>query len=186
MDYQEGIKNNLPDSTSYLRLVSGCEALPIAATNEKTTIAGSEDVFKGGIDSDFKRGLDRPTKQTTAKVYELVKDAHVATMFTSLSGNLGSLCMTDGQIVYCVKEHRSKLQTERLSKFSTGLRNRLKECGCQIFFLQIRECQFFVVSVRVDDDDSVHVERLHFGDSGIWTASINPFVVVCENGVYKF
>jgi len=97
--------------TKLLRRISDGASLFFSACDGSETIADAHDVFKFGIDSDFKMwGLSGPskaTRKTPAEVYELLKEATVDRMFTFLSpSDLGVLCVTQHQIKkFCKKYH---------------------------------------------------------------------------------
>ena len=98
-----------PVSHPILCPISDGASLFFHACDESETIADARDVFKSGIDSDFKNwGLSKKpskaTRKTPAEAYKLAENADFKTMFTFLSADLEKLCVTEHQIkVFCKK-----------------------------------------------------------------------------------
>ncbi|MDD5528387.1 MAG: hypothetical protein PHO56_05490 [Patescibacteria group bacterium] len=147
-----------------LKFLSGDEKLVIEALDGKKFIYGDKKVFESDIDSDFENyGLKKAgvaTPETAVRVYEMVEDAVFAKMFTSLSGDLDKLCLTQHQIKrFCVK-------------YSNWLCR-----GYSTFFLFKMNGEYFVASVRVSAGGlSAHVNRFKYDD--VWLAECRRRVVV--------
>jgi len=148
-----------------LRLLSGSEVIIIAPCDGKKTLAQTKDVFKSGIDSDFKNWkLDKQglaTEETSVQVYELARDVTFAQMFGSLGADLDKLCLTQHQIKAFCEQHSSWLRTD----------------GYGTFFLFKEDEQFFVARVYVNSVGlDVYVDR--FGRGLVWDAGCARRVVV--------
>lgn len=154
---REKLMGKQPERELILKLISGIETLVLDACDGKETLAGAKDVFKSGIDDDFKNwGLNKPsvaTEKTPVEVHELVKDATFAQMFGSLGTDLDKLCLTQSQIKNFCKKHSKWLRTD----------------GYATFFLFKEGDQFFVAYVHVISDGlCVPVLRFEYGD--VWDA----------------
>lgn len=91
-----------------LRLISQDKKVIIKACDGTQTLANAKNVFRSGIDPDFKNwGLDNSsaaTVETVAEVYELIKDANFVRMFKSFDIDLDKLCLNQNQIKdFCVE-----------------------------------------------------------------------------------
>jgi len=164
-DIVEGKFNHKTVSNAILRLISGGKSIIIDDCDGSETIANAKDIFKSGIDSDFKNwGTDKPgqaTEETAVQVHEMVKDATFAQMFGSLGTDLDKLCLTQHQIKKFCKKHANWLRTD----------------GYGTFFLFKVEDQYFVANVNVRGDGlRVYVGRLESGY--VWGAEGLRRVVV--------
>ncbi|HOZ53400.1 MAG TPA: hypothetical protein PK142_01840 [bacterium] len=155
-----------------LRSLAISEKLSLSESDGRAIISQSEDIFKSYIDSDFKNwGLNKESKatpETEIEIYEIVKHANFKDMFTSLSDDLDSLCLTQSQIIDFCEKHRSYL----------------RQAGYAAFFLTKKDFEkpatednLFVVLVGVDScglDVSVH----RFDDAHVWLPGGRRRVVV--------
>lgn len=77
----------------------------IKATKAQT-VSQAKDVF-GWIDSDFKNWdtdvKDKDTKASNLSTYELTENGTFKDIYSKLSSNLDSLCLTQGQIIEFIK-----------------------------------------------------------------------------------
>ena len=150
----------------FLKLISGSESLELDDVDGSEIIAGSNDMFKSGIDSDFinwkadEKGS--ATRKISVAVYETVKDATFSQMFSSLNADARKFCLTQHQIKNFVKKHRKWLRTG----------------GYATFFLFESNGHFFVAYVFMDSEGSLYVRVCRFEDSSVWDAWDHPRVVV--------
>lgn len=155
--------------SDFLRLLSGTGDIIIAPCDGTQTLAQAKDVFKSGIDPDFKNWkLDKQglsTEETAVQVYELAKDATFAKMFGSFGTDLDKLCLT---------QHQIKAFCENYSRF-------LRTDGYATFFLFKAEDQFFVARVGVRSD-GLCVLALRFEYDREWPADSQHRVVVPQLG----
>lgn len=137
----------------------------------KDTIAKSDDVFTGWIDSDFERwGTDvksPQTEETDLAVLEMDKNGTFKETFDSVSKDTDSMCLTQAQIIAFVNEHKDKLRTE----------------GYGTFFLFKVNDEVFVASVDLDSDERPDAFVGRFSDDYVWYAEYRHRVVVPSNGV---
>ncbi len=149
----------------YLRLLTTAP-LTIPACDGTRTIAQATDVFKWGIDGDFKNwGLDVPSKATStvqADVHELVWEGRFNQFFPSLNSDIKQPCWTQHQIIAFCLEHRGQLRTE----------------GWANFFLFEANNDFFVARVSVYDDGQLDVDVDRFSHDRVWYAKDRHRVVV--------
>lgn len=163
---EEGVQRFLAGETvvklaervsNILRLLSGGETITIGKCDGAQTLAHANDVFKSGIDPDFKNwNLDKygnATEETAVAVHELVQDAIFAQMFGSLGNDLDKLCMTQHQIKTFCEQHSSWLCTD----------------GYATFFLFKENYEFFVACVCVGPD-GLEVDVFPFEGNGGWDA----------------
>lgn len=148
-----------------LRLISSEEHLTINAVDGKSTIARAKDVFKSGIDNDFKDwNTDTKsiaTEKTAVNVYEMISDATFPQMFNSLSPDLDKLCLTQSQIINFCTKHPGWLRQD----------------GYATFFMFKVNGEYFVVFVLVLGDGLyARVRRFEYVD--IWRGSDHRHVVV--------
>lgn len=138
-------------------LFSKGESIIIDACKGKETLADAKDVFKSGINSDFKNwNTNKPSKnteETAVQVHEIVKDSTFVQMFGSLGTDLDKLCLTQSQIKNFCKKHSNWLRTD----------------GYATFFLFKVDNQFFVADVYVRSDGLVVYVR-RFEDNNVWVA----------------
>lgn len=151
--------------SSILRLLSGSETITIGKYDSVQILAQAKDVFKPGIDSDFKNwkldNAGRATEETAVAVHELVQDATFAKMFGSLGIDLNKLCLTQHQIRVFCENHSKWLRTD----------------GYATLFLFKENEEFFVARVYVLSCGlSVYVFR--FGRDRVWDAAYQHRVVV--------
>ena len=140
------------------------KTITLKKTTGKKTIAQSNDVFTGCIDSDFKNygtdKKDKTTEEIKAEVYEIEKDGTFEGIFGEfLVNDLNSLCLTQEQIINFCKEYK-----DLLSSWYT-------------FFLFKVDGEFFVADVYVVDG-GLKVDALRFSDGSVWSADLQRRVVV--------
>ncbi len=145
----------------YLRLISGAEKLVVPATTGKRTIAKSEQLFTGYLDSDFKRwGLDSkssPTPEMPVEVHEMVKNGTFAQIYGGMNVDLNKLVLTQDQIVSFVETHRKWLRADGYGTFFL-FKEKVED-----------EEQFFVADVHVNGRGlDVYVDRFSYGH--VWHA----------------
>ncbi|MFA5248076.1 MAG: hypothetical protein WC415_02400 [Patescibacteria group bacterium] len=155
-------KSEKPTS-SILKLLSASENMTIESLDGKEFIHGDRKVFKSYIDDDFKNWklnqASEATKETAVQVHELVEDATFAKMFTSLSGDLDKLCLTQHQI-------------KRFCEYP----GQLSQSGATFFLFKLNG-EYFVADVDVYDDGlSVFVRR--FEIDPLWCAEYGHRLVV--------
>jgi hypothetical protein len=151
-------------TSSILKLLSGGENLTIEVLDGQEFIHGAKDVFKSGIDDDFKNlRLNRAseaTKETSVQVHELAENAIFAKMFTSLSGDLDKLCLTQHQIRrFCVKYPAQ-----------------LSQSGATFFLFKLNG-EYFVARVYVYSG-GLHAHVIRFEYDRVWSAEYRYRVVV--------
>lgn len=150
---------------SILRLISKGESIAIPACDGSETLAKANDVFKSGIDLDFKNwGLNEPGKPTAeiaVQVHEMVENATFAQMFGFLGADLDKLCMTQHQIKTFCEKHLKWLRSD----------------GNATFFLFKEGDRFFVAYVSVRPG-GLYVYASRFGSDRVWRAGRRHRVVV--------
>ena len=150
------------NQNEYLTLIK--ETLIVEKLDGKEFIHGDRKVFKSYIDDDFKNWklnqASEATKETAVQVHELVEDATFAKMFTSLSGDLDKLCLTQHQIKrFCVKYP-----------------GQLSQSGATFFLFKLNG-EYFVANVFVFGDGlCVCVRR--FESVNLWGADDGHRLVV--------
>jgi hypothetical protein len=159
-------KENKPVSIS--KLLSAGETLKIEKLDGKRFIGGAKQVFKSYIDGDFK-GWDlnktaEATEEISVQVHELIGDAIFAKMFTSLTGDLDKLCLTQDQIISFCEKYPSWLRQE----------------GCATFFLFKMNGEYFVAYVFVFSD-GLYVYVHHLGYDRVWDGECRHRVVVPQS-----
>lgn len=149
----------------FLNLIS-THSLILDACDGSEIIAGSEDMFEAGIDSDFINwGADEPgypTLETPVEVHEMIKNGTFSQLFGSLSGDIGKLCLTQAQIKCFVRKYKSWLRTD----------------GYATFFLFKSHSHFFVASVHVYSGGGLGVDVFRFEFDNVWFAEGRPRLVV--------
>ena len=150
----------------YLNLISAGENLIIDACDEPEIIAGSDNIFEAGIDSDFVNwGADEPgesTSETSVEVYEMIENGTYTQIFGSLSRDVEKLCLTQAQIKNFVVKHKQWLRQD----------------GYATFFLFKSKGHFFVANVYVDSDGELYVFVYRFVDDFAWYAGRRHRIVV--------
>lgn len=110
-----------------IRCVSDGKDLIIPACGGFETLADAGDVFKSGIDSDFKNwGLSKPSKPTgitPVGVHEVAKEADFKTMFTYLSADWEKLCLTEHQIKMFCKKLSDRIHSDGYGTFFLTKKN---------------------------------------------------------------
>jgi len=151
-------------------LLSKGESIIIDACEGKENLADAKDVFKSGIDSDFKNwNTNKPeknTEETAVQVHEIVKNSTFAQMFGSLGTDLDKLCLTQSQIKNFCKKHSNWLRTD----------------GCATFFLFKVGDQFFVAGVFVYSG-GLGVSVFRFESDSVWDAGGAHRIVVPQQTV---
>jgi hypothetical protein len=164
-DIIEAVKNKFAELAENIRdcvkLISGAKMIIIKAVDGQTTIASSNDVFTGGKYGSFGNAPSQPTKDTSVKVYEMVKDGAYAQIFGGMSDDINRLCLTENQIVRFVQDHRDWLRTE----------------GYGTFFLYKEGEEFFVARVYLSSVGP-GVGRDRLSDDVVWRALGQRRVVV--------
>ena len=136
--------------------------LKIKATSGK--LIKDSDLFSY-IDSDFKNwNLNevKESKEINISVYEMNKNSTFKDIFESISTNLDSLAMTQGQIIEFCKNHKDEL-----------VKNYIRN-----FFLFKNNDDFFVAYVNFDRDGSLDVIVYKFSYGYVWLAGRRRRVVV--------
>ncbi|MDD2288843.1 MAG: hypothetical protein PHY55_08395 [Bacteroidales bacterium] len=156
--------------SSLLNVLYENEKIVLSALNGNRTIYNSREVFPSRVDPDFKNWdlnkKSKSTPETEVKIYEMVKNATFKDIFTSLSDDLDSLCLTQDQIIdFCVK-YPERLRQDGYGTFFLFKKRRL-----------FRRDKFFVVRVRVSSD-GLRVGVNHFDDASVWNADCRHRVVV--------
>ena len=155
-----------------LRSLAISEKLYLSELDGRAIIAKAEDVFKSWIDFDFQNwGLNKESKVTPeieVQIYEMVKNANFKDIFTSLSDDLDSLCLTQSQIIDFCEKHRSHLRQGGYTTFFLTKKD---------FEKPATEDNLFVARVFVYSHGlSVYV--LLFGSAGVWDAACRRRLVV--------
>jgi len=151
---------------SILQLISEGEPLVLAVCDGQQIIAAAVEVFKGGIDLNFRNWdlgkAGSATPETLVAVYEMKRiDVAFDEMFEWFGRDLSDLCLTEGQILDFVTSHRGWLREDGLAT---------------LFLLEV-EHEFFVVRLFVSGSYlGVQVHR--FADSYVWDARSHHRVVV--------
>lgn len=154
-----------------LKLISGGERITISACDGTETLANAKNVFKSGIDPDFKNwGTDKSgqaTAETAVEVHEMdKKDATFAQIFGSIGTDLDKLCLTQHQIKKLCAEHTGWLRQE----------------GYATFFLFKDGSKFFVARVRVRSGGLfVFVDGLEY--DYLWDAEFRHRVVTPQQAL---
>jgi hypothetical protein len=154
------------ENTSFLRLLSGAEALPLNACDDTRSLVQAMDVFSafGSAETISWEGLNVSgvvTPATFVAVHEQVKDGTFRQLFGSLSSNLDKLCLSQGQITMFCQDHHKWLRQD----------------GWATFFLFKEKDLFFVARVSVCSDGlKVFVERFN-GRESLWNAAFRIRVV---------
>jgi hypothetical protein len=155
----------------FLNLISAGENLILDECDGSAIIAGSEDMFEAGIDSDFvswganEKGMS--TSETLVEVYEMAKNATFAQMFGSLSADANRLCLNQHQIKNFIRKYRSWLRTD----------------GYATLFLFKSNNQFFVALVYLNSGGRLYVRVDRLEDDGVWCAENRNRLVVPQLAV---
>jgi hypothetical protein len=161
----------------FLKLISSDKALELDAVDGAETLAEANDVFKAGIDSDFKNlGLNKrssKTGKTLVEVYEMIKGGTFLQIFSSLFGtspvrqhvhDLRKLCFTQAQIKNFVVKHRNQLRREGYGTF--------------FLFEDGDSGNFFVAYVSFHSDDELKVYVIRLENGTFWRVGHRHRVVV--------
>lgn len=156
----DGVANN-----QILSLLTTHNNPVIKATDGKRYLAKAKKTFESYVDPDFKNwNLDQAsqtTPETPTNVYEMIAGATFVQIFSSLSGDLDKLYLTQEQIEEFCLSHRQWLRTD----------------GNATFFLFKENNEFFVAGVDVYSDGlRVCVCRLE--DDDVWLGDCRHRVVV--------
>jgi len=167
---RDALLGNKTPKNGILRLLSAGETISIPACDGTCSLAQAKDVFKSGIDPDFKNwGLDqtgKSTEETQVQVHELVENVTFAKIFGFLGSDLDKLCLTQHQIKTFCEKHSNWLRTD----------------GYATHFLFKENNEFFVAGVRVLSD-SLRVRVRRFEDDNVWNADYHHRVVVPQLAV---
>lgn len=106
----------LTNITSYLKLISGAQTLTLDGC-EDSPIFGATEIFGNcEICKRFeKKGCNvqgLSTGPTDIHVYEMIKYSNFENVYRTISKNLDSLCLTQGQIKNFCTKYRNWIQTE--------------------------------------------------------------------------
>ena len=145
--------------------------IPIRSVS-KDTIARSEEVFTGYIDSDFEKyGTDKKspkTAETKVAVLEMDKDGTFKQIFDSISADTDSMSLTQAQIIEFCKTNKDDL----------------RQGGYATFFLFKGDLDFFVAYVRVIVGE-LEVYVLRFSRDDVWSAEFRHRFVVPQLALGK-
>jgi hypothetical protein len=127
-----------------LRLISAENHFIISAVNGEETIVRAEEVFKLGVDSDFKNWntdvKSRATKETNVKIYEVIASANFQQMFNPLSNDIDKLCLTQHQIINFCKINQTWFKQEGLkTAFLFTVNN-----NYYVVFVSAKECDLYI------------------------------------------
>ena len=155
--------------SNLLNLLYKNETIVLPALSGNRTIYNSREVFSSYVNGDFENwGLNKESKatpRTEVKIYEIVKYDTFKDIFTSLSDNLDSLCLTQDQIIdFCVK-YPERLRQDGYGTFFLFKKRRL-----------FRRDKFCVARVCGSGGLLVGVDR--FGDAYVWRAVYRLRLVV--------
>lgn len=131
---------------------------------KKENIYDNSSLFSGYLDSDFKNWKlkeKNDSKDTNISVYEMDKNGTFEQIFKSLSNDLDSLCLTQGQIIEICKNQSNILKYDSWT-----------------FFLFKVDNEFFVAYVIVDDDGRLEVHVRRFSHDFVWSAECRHRFVV--------
>jgi len=160
------------DGNPILQLLSKGESIIIDACDGTETLANAKNVFKSGIDSDFKNwkldNAGKITAETAMAVHKIVKDATFAQMFGSFGTDLEKLCLTQHQIKVFCKKHPNWLRTEGYATFFLFKKDDNKPATLD---------NLFVAYVDVTSD-GLCVDVYEFSYGNVWHAKFAHRVVV--------
>ncbi|MEK7638732.1 MAG: hypothetical protein AAB388_01085 [Patescibacteria group bacterium] len=112
-NWERGVKD-----TTHLRFL---QSATLAPTKGIVTLAQASDVFTGHIDPCFKlwrkNVADVDTKEALVNVYEMKQSGTFAELFRSVSKDVRSLCLTQGQIKEFPRTHPHLLQQDGYCTF---------------------------------------------------------------------
>jgi len=130
------VKDSLKDKP-ILKLLSAGEKIILEANDSKSKIYGNNKIFNY-ISIDFEKPEFNKnscaTSETFVDIYEIIEDAKLAEIFTSLNCDLDKLVMTQSQIVRFCEKHPTWLHQN----------------GYATFFLIRENDEYFVVRVRMN------------------------------------
>lgn len=157
---------------SILRRLYEDETTVIASMLGVETVAGAKNLFTGYLSSDFKNwGTDLPDKPTAdqpVEIYEMVEDGDFKTIFGSLERPIGSMLLTQSQIIAFCRDHSDKLRKEGFATF---------------FPFKVGEeilpdlSNVFVADVYVYGR-GLHAGVYRFSDGGVWHGGYRHRVVL--------
>ncbi|MDP2944498.1 MAG: hypothetical protein Q8N57_02950 [bacterium] len=166
------------------RIISAGQELPIGDLDGKIIISQAKDIYKSGIDPDFKKfGLDkpsRPTQKINAVVSEMTADGTFLQIFKDIDPDLDKSVLTMSQIIKFCESHPDWLPRNGFGTFfltkKMNIFLRIFNFILKIFFKKINLGKYFVVRVRVYADGLfVYVRRL--GHDGVWRGEFRRRVV---------
>lgn len=162
---KEQIATFAKNITGCVRLISGATELILDPTDGKRTFIKAKDMFTAGFDPDFKGyGTDVPgpaTGKTKVTVHEMIKDGTYKDIFTGMSDNLDSLCLTEDQIIQFIEKYPDWLCKDWYT----------------LFLFKVNS-NFFVAFVNLNSDGSLDANLNRFGSGGVWPAEGRGCVVV--------
>jgi len=174
-------------ATEYLKLISGGESLILPACNGTRIIPEMTDLFKAGIDSDFRNyPADKKgpaTGETPVSVFELVKNGFFAQIFGSLFGASIANNASGGDIAKFIERHRRALERvcfsshDQIISFVEKYPNWLHPNGWATLFPYQSGREFFFANVHVSSF-GFDARVLRFESSDVWRAGSRGRVVV--------
>lgn len=94
---------------SITRLISGGEKIMLEALDGKAYISDAKNIFKSGIDGNFKNwGLNHfgpATTEILLDVHEVISAGTLVQIFTGITSDIEKLVMTQAQIIRFCKKH---------------------------------------------------------------------------------
>ncbi|MEI7452238.1 MAG: hypothetical protein WCK37_03485 [Candidatus Falkowbacteria bacterium] len=145
----------------------------IEATDGKRKIYDSSEIFKGGIDPDFKKfrlnNNNQPTKETFVYEFELTVDAKFVEVFNSLNSDLDKLVMTQAQIICFCEKYPNRL--------------RQGGDGKSTIFLIKKDNEYFVVGVCVDSGGLYVFVRRFIDEVVLFATDLHHVVVPNRIGI---
>lgn len=168
-------------NTRITRIISAGQDLPIGDLDGKIIISRAQDIFKSGIDSDFKKfGLDkpsRPTKKINVVVSEMIANGTAFHIFKSLNLDLDKSVLTMSQIIEFCKNYPNWLLSERFGTFfltkKMNIFQGIFSFILRLFFKKINLGKYFVAYVFVFGD-GLRVDVYRLEHDLVWNAGRLP------------
>lgn len=170
---------------SITKIISFGHELSIGRLNGETIISLAKDIFKAGIDSEFKIfGLDmpsRPTKRIDIVVREVISDVTFLRIFKSIDQDLNKSVLTMSQIIEFCAQHpdwlcQDGLGTSFLTKKRINVFKRILSWIMKIIFGKKSTEKYFVVYVDVYSV-GLHVDVFRLEDVDDWIGGCHLRVV---------
>lgn len=158
------IKTIFPGN-EYLELISG-EELIIDACDGPELLSDANDSFANieSLHYDPKE-KNRATKATKVGVYILMEDSRFIDFFSSVGVDLNKLCLTKLQINKFVKKYRNWLRGEGHGT---------------LFLSRESKNKFYVVLVRINEDEKLEKKYFPLDFESIWYGQIRRHVIIPE------